>query len=131
MSDIYRTHILDHYANPRNAGRVENPDIAADADDPSCGDQVRIEVALDDAGRAAQVAFEGEGCLVSMASASLLTEHIKGKSLAELEALTEDDVLGLIETPIPTNRRRCALLPLLVLRAGLEDYHRKAKKREG
>jgi len=131
MSDIYRTHILDHYANPRNAGRLEAPDIAADADDPSCGDQVRIEVALDGTGRVAQVAFEGEGCLVSMASASLFTEHIKGKSLAQLEALTEDDVLGLIKAPIPPNRRRCALLPLVVLRAGLKDYRAKAENRGG
>lgn len=120
MSDLYREHILDHYGNPRNYGRLEAPDIVADADNPSCGDQVHIELALDAEGRVAQVAFEGEGCMVSMASASLFTEYIKGKTLVELEALTEEEALALLNVPIGGSRRRCALLPLQVLQAGLK-----------
>lgn len=120
--DLYRQHLLDHYANPRNYGRLEAPDIVADADNPSCGDQVRIELALDGEGRVAQVAFEGEGCLVSMASASIFTEHLKGKTLAELEAIGEEDALALLDAPVGTSRRRCALLPLHVLREGLKAY---------
>jgi len=120
MSDLYREHILDHYAHPRNQGRLQAPDVVADADDPSCGDQVHLELALDADGRVAQVAFEGEGCMVSMASASLFTEHIEGKTLAELEAMTDDDALALLNVPLSPSRRRCALLPLEVLRAGLK-----------
>lgn len=120
MSDLYRKHILDHYAHPRNWGHLHRPDIVADADDPSCGDQVHIEIGLDPEGRVAQVAFEGEGCMVSMASASIFTEHIRGKSLEELESLTDDDFLAVLDAPIGPSRRRCALVPLVALRAGLK-----------
>ena len=123
--DLYRDHILDHYGNPRNWGRLAHPDIVADADEPSCGDQVRIELALDGAGRVEKVAFEGEGCMISMASASILTEHVKGRSLEELESLTEDDVLALVDAPVGPSRRRCALLPLRVLQSGLGAYRQK------
>ncbi len=132
MSDLYREHILDHYANPRNWGRLESPDIAADADDPSCGDQVHLEIDLDAEGRVAQVAFEGEGCIISMASASLFTEYIKGKTIAELEAIDEEEVLRILDAPIGSGRRRCALTPLRALRAGLKALKRqKGKPEEG
>ncbi len=126
MSTLYSPTVLDHYAHPRNWGRLPSPDIVADNDDPSCGDQVHIEIALDAEGRVAEVAFEGEGCMVSMASASLFTERVKGKRLEELEALTEEEVLGWLEAPIPPNRRACALSPLVALRAGLTAYRRAA-----
>lgn len=124
MSDFYREHILDHYAHPRNWGRLEHPDIVADSDDPSCGDQVHLELALDEEGRVRQVAFEGEGCMVSMASASIFTEYLRGKSLEDLERLTEDEAIALLDAPIPPSRRRCALAPLFALRAGLRAYRR-------
>ncbi|HHS96919.1 MAG TPA: SUF system NifU family Fe-S cluster assembly protein [Chloroflexi bacterium] len=124
MSDLYREHILDHYANPRNWGRLESPDIAADADDPSCGDQVHLEIDLDSEGRVARVAFEGEGCIISMASASIFTEHIKGKTLAELEAINEEEVLRILDAPVGSGRRRCALTPLRALQAGLKAYRK-------
>ena len=117
--DLYRQHILDHYAHPRNWGRLDDPDVVADADEPSCGDQVRIELALDSDGRIEQVAFEGQGCMISMASASIFTEYVKGKSLEELESLTEEDVLALVDAPVGRSRRRCALLPLKVLRSAV------------
>lgn len=126
MSTLYSPTVLDHYAHPRNWGRLPSPDIVADNDDPSCGDQVHIEIALDAEGRVAEVAFEGEGCMVSMASASLFTERVKEKRLEELEALTEEEVIGWLEAPIPPNRRACALSPLVALRAGLTAYRRAA-----
>ncbi len=122
MSELYREHILDHYANPRNQGRLDAPDIAADTNDPSCGDQVHIEIGLDDEGRVARVAFDGEGCVISMASSSIFTEHVLSMSLAELEAITEEDVLSWLNVPIGSARRRCALAPLRALRSGLETY---------
>jgi nitrogen fixation NifU-like protein len=120
--DLYREHILDHYAHPRNWGWLVEPDIVGDADDPSCGDQVRIEIGLDAARCVGQVAFEGEGCMISMAAASILTEHVKGKSLEELAALTEEDMLVLVDAPVGPGRRRCALLPLQVLQSGVGAY---------
>lgn len=124
MNTLYTETLLDHYAHPRNWGRLAAPDIVADNDDPSCGDQVHLELALDAEGRVAQVAFEGEGCMVSMASASIFTEQVKGKRLEELEALTEEEVLNWLEAPVPPSRRRCALSPLIALRAGLAAYRR-------
>jgi nitrogen fixation NifU-like protein len=126
MNEIYREHILDHYANPRNEGTLAEADIVADADNPSCGDQVRIALALDDAGRVAQVAFEGRGCIVSMASASIFTEYIRGKSLEELEQITEEEVLETLDAPVGP-RRRCALLPLQTLQAGVRAYREAAE----
>ena len=126
MSTLYSQTILDHYAHPRNWGRLPSPDIVADSDDPSCGDQVHLEIALGPDGRVAQVAFEGEGCMISMASASLFTEHLQGKRVEDLEALTEEEVLGWLDAPIPPTRRSCALSPLVALRAGLKAYRRTA-----
>ena len=122
MNDIYKPHVLDHYANPRNWGRLDAPDVIADADDPSCGDQVHIEIHLDGTGRVEQVAFEGEGCMVSMASASMFTEYIGGKSLEELETIAEQDVLDMLDVAVDARRRRCALTPLVALRAGLKGH---------
>ncbi|MGB9777079.1 MAG: iron-sulfur cluster assembly scaffold protein [Anaerolineae bacterium] len=126
MNTLYSETILDHYAHPRNWGHLASPDIVADSDDPSCGDQVHLEIALGPDGRVAQVAFEGEGCMISMASASLFTEHLQGKRVEDLEALTEEEVLGWLDAPIPPNRRACALSPLVALRAGLAAYRRTA-----
>jgi nitrogen fixation NifU-like protein len=122
MSDLYQEHILDHYANPRNEGSLENPDIVADGDNPSCGDKVHLEIILDKSGRVSQVAFQGEGCMVSMASASIFTERVKGKSLAELESLTEDQVVGWLDVPVGDGRRRCALAPFEALQKGLKQH---------
>lgn len=124
MNTLYTETILDHYAHPRNWGRLPSPDIVADNDDPSCGDQVHLEIALDPDGRVAQVAFEGDGCMISMASASLFTEHLQGKRVKDLEALTEEEVLSWLDAPIPPHRRSCALSPLVALRAGLTAYRR-------
>ena len=128
MSDIYREHILDHYANPRHQGRLDAPDIVADVDDPSCGDQVHIEISLDEEGVVDEVAFEGQGCIISIASASIFTEYLKGKSLAELEAISDEDALTAMDALIGASRRRCALLPLQVLREGLAAYRARTKE---
>jgi len=121
---MYREHILDHYGNPRNWGRLEAPDMVGDAGNYSCGDQLRIELALDGAGRVAEVAFEGEGCMISLASASIFTEHIKGMALDELAAISEDDVLAWLDIPVGHARRQCALMPLSVLREALAERER-------
>ena len=119
--ELYRKHILDHYGNPRNWGRLESPDIIGDAANPSCGDQIRIELAFDGTGRVADVAFEGEGCMISIASSSIFTEHVKGMSLVDLAAITEADVLTWLDAPVGRGRRACALIPLSVLRQALQE----------
>ena len=86
FDDLYREIILDHYREPRNRGHIEKPDIAARGHNPLCGDEVDITMSLAD-GRVAEVRFEGAGCSISLASASMLTELIEGKSLSEVERI--------------------------------------------
>ena len=86
FDDLYREIILDHYREPRNRGHIEQPDIAARGHNPLCGDEVDITMSLDE-GRVVDVRFDGAGCSISQASASMLTELIEGKSLSDAERI--------------------------------------------
>jgi len=123
MDDFYRELILDHYKNPRHKGKLEPNDFSYEDSNPLCGDQVRIDVRLDADQRVNEVAFTGRGCAISQASASLLTEHILGKSLAEVKQLTREDVLELLGIELTPARLKCALLSLKVLKAGAYGLH--------
>jgi nitrogen fixation NifU-like protein len=87
LDDLYREVILDHYSHPRNKGELTDPEIKVDGANPLCGDELSIFVKLD-GGRVADVRFVGRGCSISQASASMMTEQIKGKTLGEALALT-------------------------------------------
>jgi nitrogen fixation NifU-like protein len=114
---LYREYILDHYRNPRNFGRLEKPDISHEEDNPLCGDVIGLDFKLED-GRIADVRFHGRGCAISQASASLLTERLKGMSLDEAKRIGREDVLGELGIEISPARLKCALLSLKVLKAG-------------
>ncbi len=118
MEDLYRENILDHYQNPRNYGTLENPDISYEDDNPLCGDVIRIDIKLDDQSRVKQVGFTGEGCAISQASASMLTEEILGKTLDEVKQISKDDILDMLGIQLGPVRLKCALLSLKVLKAG-------------
>jgi nitrogen fixation NifU-like protein len=118
MDDLYRELILDHYRNPRNKGRLDEADISFEDDNPLCGDRIHLFLTLDDADRVQNVAWEGEGCAISMASASMLSESIKGKSLEELRGFGKEDLLEMLGIELGPVRLKCALLPLKVLKAG-------------
>jgi len=119
VEDLYREHILDHYGNPRNQGRLEDADISCEWDNPVCGDKVRIDLRFED-GRVSEVRFDGEGCVISMASASMLTEEVLGKTVEELRAMREDeDVFRMLGITLGPARAKCGLLPLQVLQKGL------------
>lgn len=83
LEDLYREVILDHYRNPRNRGRLDSPDAAAEGVNPLCGDEINLELKFDD-GRVAEVAVDGQGCSISQASASMMSEAIKGKTREEI-----------------------------------------------
>ena len=124
VSDLYREHILDHYRNPRNYGTLEPRDRSFEDSNPLCGDRVRIDLRLDN-GTIADIAFTGRGCAISQASASILTEMVKGQSLDFVKGLTADDLLEELGIPISPARRKCALLSLKVLKAaayGLNEW---------
>ncbi len=116
--DIYREQIIDLYEHPLNHGSIEEADFSYEEDNPLCGDVIRIDVKLDEQGRVADIAWSGEGCAISQASASLLTDEIKGKTLAEVKAFDKEELLALIGVPLSMARVKCALLSLKVLKAG-------------
>jgi nitrogen fixation NifU-like protein len=114
---FYREYILDHYKNPRNYGRLEHADITHEEDNPLCGDVVGMDFRIKD-GMIDDIKFHGRGCAISQASASLLTERIKGLSLDDAKKINKDDVLGELGIDISPARIKCALLPLKVLKVG-------------
>ncbi len=118
MEDLYREIILDHYENPRNYGELPDADISYEDDNPLCGDRIRIDLKVQD-GRIVDVRFSGKGCAISQASASMLTERIKGVTVEEARRLTRDDILEMLGIPLGPARIKCALLSLKVLKAGL------------
>lgn len=120
MDDIYREQILEHARHPRNYGHLPAPTVIREERNPLCGDQIRLELAIvDDV--ITDVRFTGRGCAISQASASLLTEAIKGKPVAEARQFSKDDLLEIIGIPLAHNptRLKCALLSLKALKAGL------------
>jgi nitrogen fixation NifU-like protein len=119
---LYREEILDHYFNSAHRGRLERADLSAEMDNPLCGDHIRLELELDPQRRGiAQAAFDGHGCAISQASASLLSERLEGTSLEEARGLTEADALGLLAMSLTPARRKCGLLAWRALRRALAD----------
>jgi nitrogen fixation NifU-like protein len=120
MDDIYREQILEHARYPHNFGTLEHPTVSHEEYNPLCGDRVRIDLLIED-GVIADVRFSGKGCAISQASASMLTDEIKGMNVETAKAFSKDDLLALIGIPLSRNptRLKCALLSLKALKAGL------------
>jgi nitrogen fixation NifU-like protein len=114
---FYREYILDHYKNPRNFGRIEAPEITHEEYNPLCGDMVGMDFRVRD-GVIEDVMFHGRGCAISQASASLMTERLKGMALDEARLLSKEDVLEELGIDISPARLKCALLSLKVLKVG-------------
>ena len=114
---FYREYILDHYKNPRNYGRLDNPDITHEEDNPLCGDVVGMDFRVNE-GVIEDIRFHGRGCAISQASASLLTERLKGMALDDAKKIDKNDVLGELGIQISPARIECALLSLKVLKVG-------------
>ncbi len=119
MDDLYREIIIEHYKNPSYKGELDPHDITFEDENPLCGDQIRIDLRLDEDGKVKEAAFSGHGCAISQASADLLLESIQGKSVDELKSLTKQDILDLLGIELTPVRLKCALLSLKVLKAGV------------
>ncbi len=120
-SDIYKDIILDYYRNPRNFGDLPNPDVRAKDSNPLCGDIIEMQLKIND-GKIEDVRSKGKGCAISQASASMLTETVKGKTLDEVKSMSKTDVLNLLGIDPGPTRIKCALLGLKVVKLGVYGY---------
>ena len=120
--DIYREIILDHYRNPRNKGKLPEADISTHDSNPLCGDEIDIHMKIQ-GDRIMDVKFEGRGCAISQASASMLTEMVINKPLASVKDIAKTDILENIGlTNLGPARIKCALLALKVMKLGMVNY---------
>jgi nitrogen fixation protein NifU and related proteins len=120
FDSLYREVILDHYKNPRGHGVIEGADAAAEGQNPLCGDEVAIYVALGEDGETIdEIKFSGRGCAISQAATSMLTEMVQGRKASEIAAMPRDELLEEIGIPLTPIRLKCALLGLGVLKVAL------------
>jgi nitrogen fixation NifU-like protein len=120
MDDLYRDYILEHYRRPHNFGPIEDASAQYEGSNPLCGDRITMQLRVRD-GVVEAVGFTGRGCAISQASASLLTDEIKGKPLADVEAIRADDLLELLGIDISPARLKCAMLSHDTLHHALDE----------
>jgi nitrogen fixation NifU-like protein len=121
--------IQEHSRHPRNYGSLDAPDVRHEDENPLCGDRVRIELALGVDGAVREARFQGDLCVIAKAAGSLLTEMIAGQPLDRVGAIGEQEMLDALQAEIKPSRRRCALLPLEVLQAGVNAYRQSRRGR--
>jgi len=122
LSSVYSEIILDYYRHPRNKGTLEHPHIKAKDSNPLCGDIIEMQLELDGNDSVKDVRFNGQGCAISQASASMLTELVKGKTLDDVRNISKEEILSLIGGQLSAVRLKCALLSLKVLKTGVYSY---------
>ena len=121
MDDLYRDEILEHYRNPHNFGILESPTTSKEGANPLCGDRITLMLGINEDGTVEEVAFTGRGCAISQASASMLTDEIKGKQLSDIVKMGSQDVLDNLGIEISPARMKCAMLSLETLQDSVKD----------
>jgi nitrogen fixation NifU-like protein len=114
--------ILDHHDNPRNKHPLKPADLEASGGNPGCGDIVVMYARLDEDGRITEASFQGEGCTISQAAASMLTEDLVGRTLDEVQQMSYEDVIEEMGREVVSSRTRCATLALTVMKSAAEQY---------
>ena len=120
MDDLYRDYILEHYRHPHNFGVLEQPSASYEGSNPLCGDRITMQLEVED-GVVTAVGFTGRGCAISQASASLLTDEIRGKPVSEVAKIGAADLLDLLGIEISPARLKCAMLSFDSLQHLLDD----------
>jgi len=125
MYDMYQETILQHYRAPKNFGPLEGAQLSGEESNPLCGDHITMRLKVsEDARRIEAVRFEGDGCAISMASASMLTEALSGLSVEEAKRMSRDDVLNRLGIPLSPARVKCALTGFVALGRALHSKSR-------
>jgi len=117
--ELYQEHILDHYEDPFHRGQLASATHAHEGKNPLCGDVVKIELQLDDAGKIVDAYFDGKGCVISQASASMILEEMHGKTVDEVKEYTAEQMLELYGPRLTPNRQKCCLLSWKVLQSAV------------
>jgi nitrogen fixation NifU-like protein len=117
--ELYQERILEHYEEPYHRGHAARPTHAHEDDNPLCGDFIHIDLAIDPSGRIKEAYFDGDGCCISQASASMLIEQMDGKTVDEVKHFTADDMLKLFGAKLTPNRQKCCLLSWRVLQSAI------------
>lgn len=125
----YIENLIDYYQNPRNKGRLEDATVSASGGNPGCGDVVTMYLKVRD-GIAEEVRFEGEGCTISQAGASMVAEKYEGKPLEEIEAANTDDMIDEMGREVVTSRIRCASVGIGTLKGTVQEYRKREIQRE-
>ncbi|MGI8824584.1 MAG: iron-sulfur cluster assembly scaffold protein [Chloroflexota bacterium] len=120
----YIENILDHHDYPRNKRVLKPTDIEVSGGNPGCGDIVVMYLRLDGDDRVAEASFQGEGCTISLAAASMLTEDVVGKTLDEVRQMSFEDIIDAMGKEVVSTRTRCATLALTLVKGGSEKYQR-------
>ncbi|MGD0383175.1 MAG: iron-sulfur cluster assembly scaffold protein [Thermoguttaceae bacterium] len=116
---LYQEHILDHYEDPFHRGNCPKCTHAHEDDNPLCGDVIRMELQIDGKGTMKEVYFNGDGCCISQAAASMLVEKFNGRHVEEVKKFTANDMLQLFGARLTPNRQKCCLLSWRVLQAAI------------
>lgn len=124
--ELYQEQIIDHYKNPRNKKELNNPDFIHTQHNPLCGDELTFYIKRKE-DQSLEITFTGNGCAISQASASLLSEFLNNKNIEEIQKLTEEEIYTLLGIPISNNRKKCALLSLKTIKKAIEGNNNDTK----
>ena len=129
--EIYQEHVLDHYEDPYHRGHVEQPTHHHEDDNPLCGDVIEIDLVIDSEGKISEAYFDGDGCCISQASASMLIEKMEGTHIDSVKNFSAEDMLKLFGPKLTPNRQKCCLLSWRVLQSPCDgDAQNKASLNE-
>ncbi len=129
IEQMYQENILDHYKHPHNFGKMSNASVHHQEYNPLCGDHIEMFVHIED-GKIRNIRFSGKGCAISQASASMLTDAVKGKPIAEIETLSKEKILEMLGITLSPVRLKCALLPLDTLKNSILIFKKYVNKKE-
>lgn len=129
MDELYRENILEHFKEPRNYGMLKDADVSHKENNPVCGDEIEIALKFDKKNKSklAEIKFQGRGCAVSQATASILTEEVKGKETKQIQKLDSTDIIEMIGIPLSPTRLKCAMLSLDTLKNAIQIHEKYLK----